>query len=309
MRILGSVSGILEGRKFWEHECSDTALCLGQSGASGCSMSFFGVWIKGMGAVPRNSRWRKLGSSLRDPGMKVLGSIQKSPVFEEFGPVSGTTGWGKGYASVQRNGGFMPSSPFPRWGKHRTCPEKLGVRGYGAVPRKSGMRSRVMPWRGRVVGWPGACCPAFIWHFPGVAREIQLWKQAERNTIRNLALWNSQHLPQCPSYVLISWDAGPRWQQYLQPVRAGTGSTGGWQSMACSALRSWPRLSAMLRLSSGGYQVCTSLPSCASCGPRTACCRSHLTLARSPSGALPWAWSPSEVPPAPRGTHQPAPHS
>lgn len=43
------------------------------------------------------------------------------------------------------------------------------------------------------------------------------------------------------------------------------------------------RQSAVLRLSSGVYQACTSLPSCASCRPRTAGCQSHLTQAWIPS--------------------------
>lgn len=103
------------------------------------------------------------------------------------------------------------------------------------------------------------------------------------STTGRLALWNSQHLPRCPSYRLIPWRCGS--EMAAKSATCWAWRWGGWRAavlgMWCSQVLAGlqARLSAVLRLSNGGYQACTSLPSCASCRPRTAGCQPHPTQA------------------------------
>lgn len=131
-------------------------------------------------------------------------------------------------------------------------------------------------------GWPGAHCLAFI-HLTLPCSGTEIHQQAEWSTTGKLALWNSRHLLRCPNYLLIPWRCGSE-------MAAKSATCWGWrwvgwreaaQGMWCSRVLAGlqGRLSAVLRLSSGGYQACTSLPSCASCRLRTAGYQPHPTKA------------------------------
>lgn len=127
--------------------------------------------------------------------------------------------------------------------------------------------------------WGVGACPC-----PREARGgSETQQQAEWSTTGKLALWNSQHLPRCPSYLLIPWRCGSEmaaksatcWGWRWDGWRAA--AQGMWCSQVLAGLQG--RLLAVLRLSSGGYQAYTSLPSCASCRLRTAGYQPHLTKA------------------------------
>lgn len=107
------------------------------------------------------------------------------------------------------------------------------------------------------------------------------------STTGKLALWSSQHLPRCPSYLLIPWRCGSK-----MAAKSATYWSWHWVSWKEAAHAMWSsrvragqqgRLSAALRLSSGGYQACTSSPSCASWRLRTAGSQPYLTQASTPS--------------------------
>lgn len=121
----------------------------------------------------------------------------------------------------------------------------------------------------------------------GISRGQQGPTASRWSTTGKLALWNSQHLPRCPSYLLILWRCASEmaaksetcWGWHWVGWRAA--AQGMWYSQVLAGLRG--RLSAVLRLSSGGYQAYTSLPSCASCRLRTAGYQPHPIQALIPS--------------------------
>lgn len=119
------------------------------------------------------------------------------------------------------------------------------------------------------------------------AGEIHRGHGAEWNTTGGLAPWSSRRLHQCPSCLLTPWKCESE-------MGAKSGTFWGWPWVAWrgEAPGTWcsqvpvglqGKLSAVQRLSNGGFLASTNSPSFDSCKLRTAGSQPHQTQAWTPS--------------------------
>lgn len=165
-------------------------------------------------------------------------------------------------------------------------------------------------------GGPGARGCAFTQFFLAAGSALRRQQPAGWSTTAKPAPWSSRRRPRCPSSPRTPWRCGSEtaaksatcWGWCWAVWRAAAQDT--WCSQVPAALQGRP--SAVLRLSSGGCQACTSSPSCASCRLRTAGYQPHRTQAWIPSQCadmcLPCGycsagtpWTPMSVATSPQG--------